>query len=105
MGIGISDLLMNFMSCHGFLKNKYYVFILKYPKRMFEYVFLKGFIHFDCNKSNLEKVPSEVKERIYAEVTDNPDKVMICSTTISSTSKKLKNLLVDASFNSSYIQK
>ena len=72
---------------------------------MFEYVFLKGFIHFDCNKSNLEKVPSEVKERIYAEVTDNPDKVMICSTTISSTSKKLKNLLVDASFNSSYIQK
>ena len=33
-----------------------------------------------------------------------PDKVMICSTTITSTSNTLKNLLVNASYHSSYIQ-
>ena len=39
------------------------------------------------------------------QVTDNSDKVMICSTTIPSTSKKMKNLLVNESLHSSYIQK
>ena len=96
---------MNLMSFHGFLKYKYSVVILKYPNRMFEYYFSKGFINFDCNKSNLEKLPYEVKDRIYEEVTDNSDKFMICSTTIPSTSNTLKNLLVNASSHSSYIQK
>ena len=36
LGIGILDLLINLMSCRGFLKNKDYVVILKFPKRMFE---------------------------------------------------------------------
>ena len=72
---------------------------------MFEYYLTKGFIHYDCNKSNLEELPSDVKDRIYSEVTDSPDKVMICSTTIHSTSNLLKNLLVNASSRYSYIQK
>ena len=36
LGIGIPDLLMNLMSCHGFLKNINFVAILKCPKRMLE---------------------------------------------------------------------
>ena len=36
LGIGISYLLMNLMSCHGFLKNISFIFILKCPKRMLE---------------------------------------------------------------------
>ena len=71
MGIGVPDLFMNLMSCHDFLRNKDSVVILKFPKRIFEYYLSKGFIHFDCNKSNLEKLPSEVKERNYAEITDS----------------------------------
>ena len=71
MGIGIPDLLMNLMSCNSFLRNKYSVVILKFPNRTFEYYLSKGFIYFDCNKSNLEKLPSEVKEKNYAEVKDN----------------------------------
>ena len=71
LGIGIPYLLMNFMSCHGFLKNKDSVVILKCPNRIFEYYLSKGFIHLDCNKINLEKLPSEVKDRIVAEVTYN----------------------------------
>ena len=85
MGFGITDLLMNLLSCHGFLKNNDSVVILKCPNRMFEYYFNKGFIIFDCDKNSLEELPSEIKDRIGAEVTDNSDKVIICSTTITST--------------------
>ena len=61
---------------------------------MFKYYFSKGFIHFYCNKRNLEKLPSEVKDIIFAEVTDHSYKVMIYSTTIPYNSNTLKNLLV-----------
>ena len=93
MVIGIPDLLMNLMSCHCFLKNKDSVVILKCPNRMIEYYFSKGLTYFDCNKTDSEILPSEVKNRIYSEVTDNSDQFMICYTTIPSTSNALKNLL------------
>ena len=102
LGFGIPDLLLNFLSCQGFLNNNEYVVILKCPNRMFEYYFNKGFIIFNCDENNLKRLPSEVKDRVGAEVTVNSDKVMICSTTIPSTSNTLKNLLVSASSHSSY---
>ena len=43
-GIGIPDLILNLLSCHGFLKNNDYVIILKCPNGMSEYYFNKGFI-------------------------------------------------------------
>ena len=69
---------------------------------MFEYYFNKGFIILNCDESNLKRLPSEVKDRVGVEVTVNSDKVMICSTTIPSTSNKLKNLLVNPNSHSSY---
>ena len=105
LGVGITDILMNLMSCYGFLKNKYPVVIIKLPKRMFEFYFSKVFTSFYCNIINLEKLPSEVKQIIHAENTYNSDKFMICSTTIPSISNILKNLAVNTSFHSSYIQK
>ena len=36
LGIGIPYLLMNLISCNGFLKKKDSVVIIKYPNRMFE---------------------------------------------------------------------
>ena len=105
MGIGTPDLLMNLMSYQGFFKNKYPVVILKFHKRMFEYYFSKGFTYFDCNVTNLSKLPSELKQRIHAEDTDNSDKVIKFFTTIPAISNTLKNLLVNASFHFSYIQK
>ena len=105
MGIGIPNLLMNLISCHGFLKNKDPIIVLKAPKSIFEYYFSKGFTYFDCTIINLEKLPIEVKQIIHAKYTDNSDKVMVCYTTIPSTSNKLNNLAVNTSFNYSYIQK
>ena len=42
--ISIPDLLLNLLSCHGFLKNNDYVVILKCPNRMYGYYFNKGFV-------------------------------------------------------------
>ena len=52
LGIGIPDLLLNFLSCHDFPKNSESVVILKCPHRMSEYYFNKGFIIFECHEVN-----------------------------------------------------
>ena len=44
LGIIIPDLLMDLMSCHGFLKNKNSVVILERPKKMLEYYFPKDLL-------------------------------------------------------------
>ena len=54
LGFGILYLLMDLLSCRGFLKNNESVVILKCPNRMFEYFFNKGFNIFDCGKNNLK---------------------------------------------------
>ena len=105
LGIGIPDLLMDLMSCHRFLKNINPIVILKFPKRMLEYYFSKGFTLFGRNTNNLAKLPNDVKQRIHAEETDNSEQVMICFNTIPSTSNTLNNLVVNKSLNSFYIKK
>ena len=52
LGIGIPDLVMNLMSCHGFLKEISSVVILKFPKRMLDYNFSKGSAILECNTNN-----------------------------------------------------
>ena len=61
LGFGIPDMLMNLLSCQDFLKNNDFVVILKFPNRMFEYYFNKGFIIFDCDENSLRRLPSEVE--------------------------------------------
>ena len=95
---------MNLMSCHGFLKDINYVVILKCPKRMLEYYFSKGFTILECNYNNLAKLPNDIKQITHVEETDNSDKVMTCINIILSTSNTLKNLVVNKSLNSYYIQ-
>ena len=50
--IGIPDVLLNLLSCHGFLKNIEYVVILKCPNRVSEYYFNKGFVIFECDEDH-----------------------------------------------------
>ena len=64
--IGIPDLLLNLLSCHGFLNNNDSVVILKFPNRMSEYYFNKGFIELECDEDHLKKLPLFVKERVGA---------------------------------------
>ena len=52
LGFGILDILLNLLSCRGFLENNESVVVLKCPHRMFEYYFNKGFIIFNCDENN-----------------------------------------------------
>ena len=85
LGFEIPDLLLNFFSCQGFLKNNESVAILKFPPGMFECYFNRGLIIFNCDENKLKRLPSQIKYRVRAEVTVNSDKVVIFSTTIPST--------------------
>ena len=51
------------------------------------------------------KLQNEAKDIIHAEDKENSDKFMTCTTTISSTSNTLQNLVVNRIFHSSYIQR
>ena len=85
LGTGIPDLLLNLLSCHGFSKNNESVFILKCPHRISEYYFNKGFVIFECDEDNFKKLPSQVKDRVGAEVAVDSDLLVICYTNIPST--------------------
>ena len=104
LGIRIPYLLINLLLCHGFLKNIKSIVILKFPKRMVEYYFSKGFDILECNFNNLAKLPNETKQRIYAEETDDPDYVMTCISKIPSTPNTLKKLLLNKILHYSYIK-
>ena len=85
LGIGIPDMLMNLMSCHGFLNKIKYFAILKCPKRMLEYFFSKGFTILECNVNIMVKLRNDVKQTINAEETYNLHKFMTCINTVLST--------------------
>ena len=78
LGYGIPDILLNLLSCQCFLRNNESVVVLKCPHRLFEYYFNKGFIIFNFDENNLKIIPSQIKDRVGAEVTVNSDKVIIC---------------------------
>ena len=71
---------------------------------MLEYYLSKGFAILECNDNNLAKLPNYVKQRIREEERYSSDKVMTCISTITYTSNTINNLVVNKSFNSSYIQ-
>ena len=52
---------------------------------------------------SFKKIPLLVKEIVGAEVKVNSDLVMLCYTTITSTSNTLKNLVISSNDNSSYL--
>ena len=95
MGIGIPDLLMNLISCHGSLKNMNYVVILKFPKSMLEYYFSTWFTILECNKNNLAKLLNDAKQITHSEEIYNSDKLIASINTITSTSNTFKNLVVN----------
>ena len=105
LGIVIPYLIMSLFSCHGFFEEHRFCCHKKNPKRMLEYYSSKIFSILECNTNNLAKIPNAAKQRIYAEETDNPDYVMTCINTITSTSNTIMKLLLHKSLHSSCIQK
>ena len=90
------------LSCQGLKKNKESIVTLKCPNRMSEYYFNKGFSQLTCDEDHFKKLPLWVKDRVGAEVKVNSDLVMLCHTTITSTSYTLKKIYIGRYYHSSY---
>ena len=58
-------------------------------------ILIKDYLNYNVIKIIKKKLPSMVKDRIGAELKMNTDLVMLCFTTIPSTSNKLKNLVIN----------
>ena len=101
-GIGIPDILLNMLFCHGFLNNNESIMILKCPNRMSEWYFNKVFIQLTCGEDHLNKLPKLVQQRVGAEPKVNSDLIVLCKTTIISTSNTLKNLFISSYYHEYY---
>ena len=62
---------MDLISWREILKNINSVVILKFPKRMLEYYYSKGFTILEYNDNNLAKIPNDIKQIIHSEETYN----------------------------------
>ena len=82
----------------GILNNNDSIVILKCTNRMSQYHFNKGFIQLTCDEDHLKKLPLLVKDKVGAEVKVNSDLVILCYTTITSTSNTLKNLYISEDY-------
>ena len=69
---------------------------------MSEYYFNKGFIQLTCDEDHLNKLTRLVQQRVGAEPKVNSDLVMLCKTTIISTSNTLKNLYISSDYHEYY---
>ena len=98
-GIGIPDIFMNMLSCQGFFNSNESIVILKCPNRMSQYYSNKGFIQLTCDEYHLKILPVKVKDTVGAEVKVNSDLVMLCYTTMTSTSNTLKNLFISKDYH------
>ena len=81
LGIGIPDLLMNFLSCHGFTKNIKSIVILNVLKGCWNTI-SKIFGILERNSNSLKKILNLVKQIIHSEETHDSDYVMTCNTII-----------------------
>ena len=66
LGIGIAEVLMNLISCHGLMKKINSTVILLCHTRLVEYYLEKGFVCLQHNSKHLSIVPNEVKQIIHS---------------------------------------
>ena len=66
--------------------------MIKFPRRMLEFYFSKGFGILERNSNHLKKTPNLSKQIIQAEEAHDSEYVMTCNITVFSISKTLKKL-------------
>ena len=65
IGIGIPEVLMNLISCHGFTKQTNSTVILAYRYCLVNYYLEKGYVILEHNSKHLSSVPNDVKLRVH----------------------------------------
>ena len=65
LGIGIPEVLMNLVSCHGFVEKPNLTSILNLRSRLVDYYLAKIIVIIQHNSNKLSSVPNDVKLRIH----------------------------------------
>ena len=92
LGIGIPEVIMNLISCHGFTKNTISNFILVCHYWLVNYNYAKGFVIIEHNSQHSRSVPNETKQLIHAINKQKKDYVIACYTYIYSAANTLKQI-------------
>ena len=98
----VFQIFIEYVVLSRILNNNEYIVILKCPNRISEYYFIKEFIQLTCDEDHLKTLPVWVNDRVGAELKVNLDLVMLCKTTIISTSNTLKKLFISSYYHESY---
>ena len=90
--IGIPSMLMNIISCHGFMRNTNSTDISVCRYLLVSYYLEKGLVIREYNSKNLISVPNDVKQIIHAIDKQKTDYVMACYISTSSVANTLNKL-------------
>ena len=101
--IGIPAVLMNLISCHGFMKDKNSTVILLCCNWLMEYYLAKEFFILEHNSKNLSIVPNEAKQIINAINMHDSDFVMAFYTSINSVENTINKFHIVSDLNFGYI--
>ena len=103
LGIGIPDVLMNLISCHGFIKDTNSTVVILYRTPLVEYYLAKVFVILEHNSTELSIVPNEVKQIMHAIDMHDSEYVMSCYTSITYVANTVKKLHIMSDLNYGHI--
>ena len=91
-GIRIPEVLMNIMSCCGFVKEENKIVILMFRVKLVSYYLSKGFLIIDPKSDALDNVPLKFKQQIHTIDKYGTDSSITCNIYIPSATNTLNNV-------------
>ena len=104
LGIGIPELLLNLVSCHGFMKKPNSTVILNFQTRLINNYLSKGFSIIEHNKNQLSLIPNDVKFIINLINRLDTDYFMVKNKAISTVANTIKQLHIHKNMHTLYKQ-
>ena len=102
-GLGISDILMNIMSCHGFLKSSILTVTLTYCSDQVSYDLSKGFFIVKIEEDGVNNIPMSVKIKTHADNVHQENSILTWKAAISSIINRLKNIIIKRYVYDTYV--
>ena len=101
-GIGLTDVSINIISCHGFMKNTNLTVVLVCRSWLVNYYLEKGFIILEHNSKHSISVLNDAKQIIHDIDKQKTDYVMLCYTLMSFVENTLKKFHIQSNLYNFY---
>ena len=93
--IGIPEILLNIVSCYGFIQDKNSTLLLTCRIKLVSHYLSRGFLIIEQASQALKNFLMIVQNHIHAIIMYDSDSIMICSTPIPSVSNTLKRIYLN----------